>query len=183
MTQLATGRLWLWRKTGSHYYVHEDVLKNPFTSLKTVLIERNTQKSKSFEDEIDALRAVVLRLKIVPASLFFLALHAYIKHTSSKVVSYAPPERKYEYTEDDTGHCVFSVYEDGAFRLSKKATIDVLDFLYGAQGADTHPATTNPLMWDANKWFEEQTAPPTPSLADTWFASIASSLAPPPPPH
>jgi hypothetical protein len=79
------------------------------------------------------------------------------------------------------------VYGEGAFRLSQKATADVLDYLYGAQGAEAHPATTNPLMWDANKWFEEQTGTiepvATPTLADAWFASIASSLAPPPPPH
>jgi hypothetical protein len=133
------------------------------------------------------LKDFTLKEKVIPQSMFFLLLQFYMK-TNQGITETIPnfTSKHIEKTKDDgKDYCVFSVYQDEAFRIRKDVVKEILDAVYtGGMGETRNPPAPD-LNWDANKWFDEQTGTiepvPAPSLADTWFASIASSLAPPPP--
>ena len=121
--------------------------------------------------------------------MFFLLLQLYLK-TNSGITEKIPhvPSKHIEKQFGGKTYSVFSVYHNEDFRIRKEVVKEILDVLFtGGMGETRNPAAPD-LSWDANKWFEEQTmglSPaadgPAPSLADSWFASIASSLAPAPP--
>jgi hypothetical protein len=184
-----TGQLWLWRNSSISFYCHEQLLKNMLDTLRSQVVIFFPHTSAGYQGDITALRQLILKEKVIPISMFYLLLQLYLK-TNSAITENIPhvPSTHIEKQFGDKTYSVFSVYHNEDFRISKEVVKEILDVLFtGGMGETNNPAAPD-LSWDANKWFEEQTmglSPaadgPAPSLADSWFASIASSLAPAPP--